>query len=107
MEMPSTLPPSFYSSLVINLIPDWTPLLDIFTISLLSYLLIINTPQFVHLVTSDWLEVLLLMKDVLNFATTMPGAPSVTMDLILMMPMSSVVNLAILIMVHVVLFDKH
>ena len=49
--------------------------------------------------TSDWLEVLLQMKDELNFATTMPGAPSVMMDLMLMMPMSSVVSLAILIMV--------
>ena len=57
--------------------------------------------------TSGWLEVLLLMKDELNFASTMPGAPSVTMDLILTMRMSSVVNLAILIMVHVVLFNKH
>jgi hypothetical protein len=41
---------------------------------------------------SDWLEVLLQMKDVLNFASTMPGAPSVMMDLMLMTPMSSVVS---------------
>ena len=55
--------------------------------------------QFVLLVTSDWLEVQLQMKDVLNFATTMPGAPSVMMDLMKMMPMSSVASLAILIKV--------
>ena len=56
-------------------------------------------PQFVLLETSDWLEVLLQMKDVLNFATTMPGAPSVMMDLMKMMPMWSAVSLAILIKV--------
>ena len=37
--------------------------------------------QFVLLVTSDWLEVLLQMKVVLNFASTMPGALSVMMVL--------------------------
>ena len=36
------------------------------------------------------------MKDVLNFASTMPGAPSVMMDLMKVMPMSSVVSQAIL-----------
>ena len=49
--------------------------------------------------TSDWLEVLLQMKDVLNFVTIMPGAPSVMMDSVKVMPMSSVVNLVILIKV--------
>ena len=39
------------------------------------------------------------MKDVLNFATTMPGAPSVMMDLMKVMPMWSAVSLAILIKV--------
>ena len=55
-----------------------------------------HTLKFVHLVTSDWLEVLLQMKDVLNFASTMPGAPSVMMDSMNVMPMSSVVSWAIL-----------
>ena len=64
-------------------------------------------PQFVLLVTSDWLEVLLHMKDVLNFALTMPGAPSVMMDLMKVMPMSSVVSLAILIKVININFIKH
>ena len=39
------------------------------------------------------------MKDVLNFVTTMPGAPSVMMGLMNVMPTSSVVSLAILIKV--------
>ena len=39
------------------------------------------------------------MKDELNFATTMPGELSVTMDLMLTMPMSSVASLVILIKV--------
>ena len=52
--------------------------------------------KFVHLVTSDWLEVLLQMKDELNFASIMPGAPSVMMDSMNVMPMSSVVSWAIL-----------
>ena len=39
------------------------------------------------MVMSDWLEVLLQMKDVLNFALTMPGVPSVTMVLMKEMPM--------------------
>ena len=50
--------------------------------------------------TSDWLEVRLQMKGVLNFASTMPGVPSVMMDLMSMKQMSFVVSLAILIMVH-------
>ena len=44
------------------------------------------------------------MKDVLNFASTMPGAPSVMMDLMPMKQMSSVVNLATLIMVRIILY---
>ena len=56
--------------------------------------------QFVHLGISDWLEVLFKMKDVLNFAITMPGAPSVMMVLMKMMPMSFVVNLATQIKVY-------
>ena len=39
------------------------------------------------------------MKDVLNFAPTMPGAPSVMMVLMSMMLMLFAVSLAILIMV--------
>ena len=50
--------------------------------------------------TSDWLEVLSQMKDELNFASTMPGAPSVMMDLMNVMPMLSVVSWAILIKVE-------
>ena len=42
--------------------------------------------QFVHLVMSDCLEGLLQMKDVLNFALTMSGAPSVMMNLMYVMP---------------------
>ena len=53
---------------------------------------------------SDWLEVLLQMKDVLNFASTTPGAPSVMMDLMNVMPMSSVVSLAIQIKVEIAIF---
>ena len=49
--------------------------------------MVIQYAQFVHLVTSDWLEVLLQMKDVLNFALTMSGAPSVTTVLMKEMPM--------------------
>ena len=52
----------------------------------------IHELKFVHLVMSDWLEVLSQMKDELNFASIMPGAPSVMMDLMLMTPMSSVVS---------------
>ena len=48
---------------------------------------------------SDWLEVLFKMKDVLNFALTMPGAPSVMTVLMSMMLMLFAVSLAILIMV--------
>ena len=60
---------------------------------LTSWILMLqNNVQFVLLVTSDWLEVPLQMKDVSNFATTMPGAPSVMMDLMKVMPMSSVVS---------------
>ena len=55
--------------------------------------------QFVQLVMSDWLEVQFKMKDVLNFALTMPGVPSVMTVLMSMMLMLSVVSLAILIMV--------
>ena len=62
-------------------------------------------PQFVLLVTSDWLEVLLQMKDVLNFASTMPGAPSVMMALTNVMPMSSVVSLAILTKVEMATYS--
>ena len=55
--------------------------------------------QFVQLVMSDWLEVQFKMKDVLNFALTMPGAPSVMTVLMSMMLMLFAVSLAILIMV--------
>ena len=55
--------------------------------------------QFVQLVMSDWLEVLFMMKVVLNFALTMSGAPSVMTVLISMMLMLFAVSLAILIMV--------
>ena len=48
---------------------------------------------------SDWLEVLLKMKDVLNFVTTMHGAPSAMMVLMKMMQMLFVDSLAILIKV--------
>ena len=48
---------------------------------------------------SDWLEVLLQMKGVLNFATTMLGVLSVMMDLVKVMPMSSAVSWAIQIRV--------
>ena len=57
--------------------------------------------QFVHLVMSDWLEVLFKMKDVLNFALTMPGAQSVMMVLMRMMPMLSVASLVTQIKVTV------
>ena len=50
--------------------------------------------QFVHLVISDWLEVLFKMKDVLNFAIIMPGAPFVMMVLMKMMLTLSVASLA-------------
>ena len=56
--------------------------------------------QFVQLVMSDWLEVLFMMKDVLNFALTMPGAPYVMTVLMSMMLMLFAVSLAILIMVN-------
>ena len=56
--------------------------------------------QFVQLVMSDWLEVLFMMKVVLNFALTMSGAPSVMTVLISMMLMLFAVSLAILIMVN-------
>ena len=46
------------------------------------------------------------MKDVLNFATTMPGAPSVMMDLMNVMPMLSVVSWAILIKVKNVHYNS-
>ena len=55
--------------------------------------------QFVHLVISDWLEVQFKMKDVLNFALTMPGAPYVMTVLMSMMLMLFAVSLVILIMV--------
>ena len=54
--------------------------------------------------TSDWLEVLFKMKDVLNFALTMPGAQSVMMVLMKMMLMSFVVSLATQIKVILKLF---
>ena len=54
---------------------------------------------------SDWLEVQFKMKDVLNFALTMPGAPSVMMVLMKMMLMLYVDSLAILIKVMYMYVD--
>ena len=54
---------------------------------------------------SDWLEVQFKMRDVLNFALTMPGAPSVMMVLMKMMLMLYVDSLAILIKVMYMYVD--
>ena len=55
--------------------------------AVLVILIILQCAQFVLLVTSDWLEVLFKMRDVLNFALTMPGVQSVMMVLMKMMLM--------------------
>ena len=69
------------------------------------YIYIFQCVQFVHLVISDWLEVQFKMKDVLNFALTMPGALYVMTVLMKMMLMLSVVSLAILIKVKYMYVD--
>ena len=52
---------------------------------------------------SDWLEVLLKTKDVLNFVTTMHGAPSAMTVLMKMMQMLFVDSLAIQITVCIII----